>query len=101
MSKKKPAEEATVAELRSDIAETRAELGDTVEALAAKADVKERAKETVRETAAVARESGQQAVDRVEESVRRRPVSWGLVVTGVIAAVVAISVLTRRRSQPA
>jgi hypothetical protein len=101
MSTKKPAEEAAVHELRSNIAETRAELGNTVEALAAKADVKERAKETVRETAAAARESGQQAVDRVEDSVRRRPVSWGLVVTGVIAAVVAISVLTRRRSQRA
>jgi Protein of unknown function (DUF3618) len=90
-----------VAELRAEIAHTRADLGHTVEALAAKADVKERAKETVRETAAAARESGQQAVDRVEDSVRRRPVSWGLVVTGVIAAVVAISVLTRRRSQRA
>jgi ElaB/YqjD/DUF883 family membrane-anchored ribosome-binding protein len=101
MSTKKPAEEATVAELRSDIAETRAELGDTVEALAAKADVKERAKETVRETAAAARASGQQAVDRVEDSVRRRPVSWGAVLAGGIAAVVAISVLTRRRSQRA
>jgi hypothetical protein len=35
------------AEIRRDIEETRAELGDTVEALAAKTDVKTRAKEKV------------------------------------------------------
>ncbi len=99
-TKKKPAEEAAMSDLRSDIAETRSNLGETVEALAAKADVKERAKDTVRETAAAARESGQQAVDRVEDSVRRRPASWGLVLAGVIAAVTAISVLSRRRSRP-
>jgi hypothetical protein len=98
-TKKKPAEEAAMDDLRSDIAETRADLGETVEALAAKTDVKERAKETVRETAAAARESGQQAVDRVEDSVRRRPTSWALVVAGVIAAVTVITVLRRRRSQ--
>jgi ElaB/YqjD/DUF883 family membrane-anchored ribosome-binding protein len=95
-TKKKPAEDAAVEELRSDIAETRAELGDTVEALAAKTDVKERAKETVRETAAAARDSGQQAVDRVEDSVRRRPASWGLALAGVIGAVI---VLAWRRSR--
>jgi ElaB/YqjD/DUF883 family membrane-anchored ribosome-binding protein len=36
-------------ELRSDIAQTREELGDTVEALAAKTDVKARARERVEE----------------------------------------------------
>jgi hypothetical protein len=96
---KKPAEEAAMDELRLDIAETRSDLGETVEALAAKADVKERAKDTVRETAAAARETGRQAVDRVEDSVRRRPVNWGLVLAGVVAAVTAISVLTRRRNR--
>jgi hypothetical protein len=38
-------------EIRRDIEETRGELGDTVEALAAKADVKAQAKERVSETA--------------------------------------------------
>jgi hypothetical protein len=37
-------------EIRRDIEETRGELGDTVEALAAKADVKAQAKERVSET---------------------------------------------------
>jgi hypothetical protein len=98
-TKKKPAEEAALDELRSDIVETRTDLGETVEALAAKTDVKGRAKETVRETAAAARESGQQAVDRVEDSIRRRPGSWSLAVTAVIAAVAAIGVLRWRRSR--
>jgi hypothetical protein len=91
-TKKKPADEAAIDELRSDIAATRTDLGETVEALAAKTDVKERAKDAVRE-------SGRQAVDRVEDSVRRRPASWGLVLAGVIVAVTAISVLTRHRNR--
>jgi Protein of unknown function (DUF3618) len=73
--KKKPAEEAAIQELRSDIAETRTDLGETVEALAAKTDVRE----------------------RVKESVRRRPARWGLVVAGVVAALTAVGVLSRRR----
>jgi ABC-type transporter Mla subunit MlaD len=51
--------------LRSEIAQTRAELGETVQALAAKADVKARAKEQVEQTKqkvkAQAAEAGQKA----------------------------------------
>jgi hypothetical protein len=45
-----PAEKPTVEELRAEIKQTRAELGETVQALAAKADVKARAKEQVEHT---------------------------------------------------
>jgi hypothetical protein len=43
---------APVEELREDIAQTRQDPGDTVEALAAKADVKARASNAVRQAAA-------------------------------------------------
>lgn len=43
--------DAKVAALRQEIAQTRAELGETVEALAAKADVKARARARARELA--------------------------------------------------
>lgn len=70
--------DAKVAALRQEIAQTRAELGDTVEALAAKADVKARAQEKVDETKArvnqvvaeakvAAREKASQAVDSGRE----------------------------------
>jgi hypothetical protein len=45
--------------LREDIAQTRQDLGETVEALAAKADVKARAKDAARQTTAVVRERTQ------------------------------------------
>jgi hypothetical protein len=82
-------------EIRADIEQTRAEVGDTVEALAAKTDVKARAqerveevKETVREkardaTPAPVQRGGQQFVD----TARANPapfVAAGLVVLAVI-----------------
>jgi cobalamin biosynthesis Mg chelatase CobN len=45
-----PADKPNVDELRAEIARTRADLGETVQALAAKADVKARAKEQVEST---------------------------------------------------
>jgi ElaB/YqjD/DUF883 family membrane-anchored ribosome-binding protein len=53
-------------EIRQDIEETRAELGDTVEALAAKADVKAQAKERVAEV----KENAKDGVESVKESIR-------------------------------
>ena len=54
--------------LRAEIAQTRAELGETVQALAAKADVKARAKEQVEQTKARVREAAHQAGDRVRDA---------------------------------
>jgi ElaB/YqjD/DUF883 family membrane-anchored ribosome-binding protein len=50
-------EDANVTSLRQEIAQTRADLGETVEALAARADVRARAQEKVDETKARAREA--------------------------------------------
>ena len=44
-----PGPDADIDELKTDIAQTREELGETVEALTAKMDVKERAKEKAAE----------------------------------------------------
>jgi hypothetical protein len=53
-----------VAALRSEIEQTRAELGETVELLAQKADVKARAKEKVDETKARAAAAAAEAKDK-------------------------------------
>jgi MYXO-CTERM domain-containing protein len=53
--------DAKVAALRQEIAQTRADLGETVEALAAKADVKARAHELAEDTKARARELADEA----------------------------------------
>jgi len=53
--------------LRREIKQTRAELGETVQALAAKADVKARAKEQVEQTKQRARAQVHGATERVRE----------------------------------
>jgi hypothetical protein len=59
--------EAKVAALRSEIEQTRAELGETVELLTQKADVKARAKEKVDETKARAAAAVVEAKDKTRE----------------------------------
>ncbi|MEU8420576.1 DUF3618 domain-containing protein [Micromonospora sp. NPDC048835] len=112
--------------LREEIRRTRVELGETMEALAAKADVKarlkesaEQAKERMREQAAqtVARVRGQaargagvaraQAYEKGElvraqaydkgELVRRNPVPWAVVAAGAVATVVVLMIVRGRR----
>ncbi|MCO1599634.1 DUF3618 domain-containing protein [Micromonospora sp. RHAY321] len=112
--------------LREEIRRTRVELGETMEALAAKADVKARlkesagqAKERVREQAAqtVARVRGQaaaragaaraQAQEKGElvraqahekgELVRRNPVPWAAIAAGAVATVVVLMIVRGRR----
>ncbi|WDZ82238.1 DUF3618 domain-containing protein [Micromonospora cathayae] len=112
--------------LREEIRRTRVELGETMEALAAKADVKarlrdsaEQARERVREQAGQARErvreQAAQTMARVRgqatyqagaarvqmyekrESVRRNPVPWATVTAGALAAVVVLLIVRGRR----
>ncbi|MBM0205568.1 DUF3618 domain-containing protein [Micromonospora sp. STR1s_5] len=112
--------------LREEIRRTRVELGETMEALAAKADVKarlkesaEQAKERMREQAAqtVVRVRGQaargagmaraQAYEKGElvraqaydkgELVRRNPVPWAVVAAGAVATVVVLMIVRGRR----
>jgi len=51
--------------LRDEIRQTRAELGETVQALAAKADVKARAKESVEQTKQRVRQSAVEATEKL------------------------------------
>jgi long-subunit acyl-CoA synthetase (AMP-forming) len=60
-----------VAALRTDIAETRAALGETVEALAAKADVKARAQEKVADVKARAAFAATEAKDKARETAQQ------------------------------
>jgi anti-sigma-K factor RskA len=76
-----------VARLREDIIRTRAELGRTVEALAAKADVRARVQHTAEEAKLRVRESAQDAV--------RSPVPWAVLIAAA-AAVAALVILKRR-----
>jgi cobalamin biosynthesis Mg chelatase CobN len=59
-----------MAVLREEIKQTRAELGETVQALAAKADVKARAKESVEQTKAKVKAQAAEATGRVTEAVK-------------------------------
>ncbi|WP_328853486.1 DUF3618 domain-containing protein [Micromonospora globbae] len=101
--------------LREEIRRTRVELGETMEALAAKADVKARLKESadqarqrMRERAGqtVARMRGQAArtageartqAQRKGDQVRRNPAPWAVVAAGAVATVVVLLVLRGRR----
>ena len=57
-----------VEQLRAEIRRTRADLGETVQALAAKADVKARAKEQVEHTKQRVRAQAAEAAERVREA---------------------------------
>lgn len=79
-----PAPAETVEEARAQIEETRADLGDTVEQLAAKADVKGRAKEKVADlrddAAAASHTAAEQARANQTPLVAGAVIATGLVV---------------------
>jgi ElaB/YqjD/DUF883 family membrane-anchored ribosome-binding protein len=88
----------TAADIRADIAETREELGDTVAALADKADVKKQAKARVEEVKSDVREK----VESVKESgagavkaTNRNPT--GVIAAGLTVGIVLIWAMRRRR----
>jgi ElaB/YqjD/DUF883 family membrane-anchored ribosome-binding protein len=95
--------------LRAEIAQTRAALGDTVQALAAKADVKARMRESAAQTTARFRQRAAETTAQLRgqathasAEARRAPVSWAPVpwaamAAGAVAAVLAVLVLRRRR----
>jgi F0F1-type ATP synthase assembly protein I len=84
-------EQRSPEEIRRDIEETRGELGDTVEALAAKADVKAQAKERVHEaTDDLKQKVSDVTPESVQESAKRNPVPFA-----VGAALIAGFVLGR------
>ena len=58
----------SIDELRADIKQTREELGETVQALAAKADVKARAKEQVEQTKQKVKAQAVEATEKVRDA---------------------------------
>lgn len=80
--------------LRLEIARTRAELGETVQALAAKADVKARAREQVEQTRQRVRE---RAAHFADTAVVRSPVPLGALL-GAAAALVVVLIVIRGRN---
>jgi hypothetical protein len=112
-----------VDDLRDEIAQTRADLGHTVEALAAKADVKARLQEGAAEAKAKAKVKAAEVGDKlkdgardaatagtalagraqdkavqVRDDARRHPVPYGVIAAGLLGAVAAV-VIWRRRSR--
>jgi hypothetical protein len=83
-------------ELREQIDHTRTELAETVEALAAKADVKGRVKERVGVMASAAKARTVSAGTASRDAVRRRPVPAALAAAGAAAAVTTWLIRRRR-----
>ncbi|MET7705651.1 DUF3618 domain-containing protein [Micromonospora sp. NPDC005189] len=112
--------------LREEIRRTRVELGETMEALAAKADVKARLKESAGQAKERMREQAAQTVARVREQavrgagmaraqayekgelvraqahdkgelVRHNPVPWAAIAAGAVATVVVLMIVRGRR----
>jgi cobalamin biosynthesis Mg chelatase CobN len=96
-TKEPAAPKPTVEELRAGIKQTRAELGETVQALAAKADVKARARDQVEQVKEKALGQVEQAKVRAREVATATPVPIALVVAGVAAVVGIILVVRGRR----
>jgi hypothetical protein len=95
-------QQKTPDEIRSDIEKTRGELGDTVEALGAKSDVKGQAKAKVEEVkgtvkekvAGAAPDSAQQGGQAAVERVRENPAPFA-----IGAALLAGFLIGRRRAR--
>lgn len=89
-------------EIRADIEQTRQEMGETVEALAAKTDVKAQAQERVAAAKAQAQErvetaktQAQERADAARSAVQRNP-RRPVMIAGAVAAVVIAVWLLRR-----
>jgi hypothetical protein len=98
-----PGPDAGIDDIQADIEQTRKELGETVEALSAKLDVKERTKQKAVETKEAIAQTTHETKDRVVEATQRmRSGSSGKPVVPVAIAVTAaviigIVIWTRRR----
>src|SRR4051812_48036959 len=80
------------AKTRDDIADTRADLGQTAQALAEKTDVRVRAKNASAQAAAQVQDAAAQTAETV-----RRPTVWGPIGAGMLAAGTAVVWARRRR----
>lgn len=82
------------AQLDREIERTRQELGDTVEELAAKLDVKTRTKEKVADGTEAVKATGQRVAASATDTYRQRP---AVVYAGAAAVVLAAVLLVARR----
>ncbi len=78
--------------LRGEIAEAREELGETVEALAAKVDIKSQTKEKVDEHKAQARAK----LDEATQQVKQKPAPVVALAAGIVALVLLVARRRRR-----
>ncbi len=102
-----PGPDADIDEIQSDIAETRKELGETVEALSAKMDVKQRTKDKAAETKERVADKAAETKDRVVDKAHavqhatiddgRAKVTVPVAAAVVVGAVALIWLLRRRR----
>ncbi|GAA3762818.1 hypothetical protein GCM10022225_55580 [Plantactinospora mayteni] len=90
--------------LRAEIRQTRAELGETVQALAARADVKARLRGSAAQTRNRVKQRAGQTGANVRSSVHdagsvalRHPVSWAVMAAGALALAVVVLVARGRR----
>ena len=90
-----PGPDAGIDDIQADIEDTRKELGETVEALSAKLDVKERTKEKVAETKDRVVEKAHTLQHAAAENPKRTVPVASLVLIGALA--VGILVWRRRR----
>jgi anti-sigma-K factor RskA len=84
------------AELREDIERTRRQLGDAAEALAAKADVKARARQKASQVREQAIARASQARDQAASGWRSNPAAVGAAGAAVVFACIAIALWRRR-----
>jgi hypothetical protein len=87
-----------VAALRAEITQTRTDLGATVEALAAKTDVKTLAQEAIADAKLRVRSSAMSTTSRVRDNLRDYPHFWA---AGALAGAVVLvaSILFKRRGR--
>lgn len=90
--------------LREEIRRTRVELSETMEALAAKADVKKRLRSSTEQAKERMREQATEAAARVRGRARPRgervhgsPVSFTVLAAGAVAAVAVLMIVRGRR----
>ncbi|MGI5215361.1 DUF3618 domain-containing protein [Plantactinospora sp. CA-290183] len=90
--------------LRAEIRQTRAELGETVQALAAKADVKARIKGSAAQTRERVLQRAGQTTTTVRSTVHdagsvalRNPVPWAVIAAGALALTIVVLVVRGRR----
>lgn len=87
-----PGPDASIDEIQADVEQTRNELGQTVEALADKLDVKERAKDKVAET----KEQAVAKADALRHSATDNP-QRSVPVAAVVLIAVAVGIVVWRR----